>query len=132
MVPDQTAVGTAGIAVEIGGRWAFVDLARVAAVAPGLFAADASGTGLAAANLVSEPSRFVLSLYGTGIKGRSGLEQVRAVVGGVEYAPLCAGAQGEFAGLDQVNVLLPRTLNGRLGVALRVDSVESNMVVVNF
>lgn len=132
VVPEQTAAGTAGIAVETGGRRTFVGLARVAAVAPGLFAADASGTGLAAANLVTEPSRFVLSLYGTGIQGRSGLEQVRVVVGGVEYAPLYAGAQGEFAGLDQVNVLLPRTLNGRLGVARRVDGVESNMVVVNF
>lgn len=51
-----------GVAVETGGRRTFVGLARVAAVVPGLFAADASGIGLAAANLVTEPSVFVLSL----------------------------------------------------------------------
>jgi uncharacterized protein (TIGR03437 family) len=37
-------------------------------------------------------------------------ENVKVLIGGVLQAPLFAGAQGSFAGLDQVNVEIPRQL----------------------
>ena len=47
----------------------------------------------------------------------------------VEYA----GVQGEFIGLDQVNVKLPRTLIGRseVEVMINVDGRLSNTVKIN-
>jgi uncharacterized protein (TIGR03437 family) len=45
-----------------------------------------------------------------------------------------AGAQNQFAGLDQVNVPLPRALAGRgaLDLVLTVDSKPANTVQVAF
>jgi len=41
-----------------------------------------------------------------------------------------AGPHKEFAGLDQVNVLLPADLRGSLDVSLLVDGQSSNSVNV--
>jgi uncharacterized protein (TIGR03437 family) len=51
--------------------------------------------------------QVVLSLYGTGIRGRSSLQAVQASIVGPPLDVLYAGPQGEFVGLDQVNVRLP-------------------------
>ncbi|MGE0886820.1 MAG: Ig-like domain-containing protein [Blastocatellales bacterium] len=40
-------------------------------------------------------------------------ENIRVLVGGIEVNPLFAGVQPDFVGLDQVNVLVPRSLIGR-------------------
>src|SRR5262249_26837745 len=74
-----------------------------------------------------------LILFGTGIRGRSGLSAVTATVDGERAAVSYAGPQGEFDGLDQVNVLLPRTLagRGRVEVALGIDGWDANRVMVN-
>jgi uncharacterized protein (TIGR03437 family) len=47
---------------------------------------------------------------------------------------LFAGAQGTLAGLDQVNVQLPRSLAGRgeVDVVLMADGKTANVVRVNF
>jgi len=45
-----------------------------------------------------------LTLYGTGIRNRSSLDNVAATIGGVNTTGLFAGPQGTFVGLDQVNV----------------------------
>src|SRR5262249_48496942 len=54
-----------------------------------------------------------LSLYGTGIRYRSSLQAVTATIGGENAPVYSADGQGAFVGLDQVNLLLPRTLAGR-------------------
>jgi uncharacterized protein (TIGR03437 family) len=54
-----------------------------------------------------------LILFGTGLRGRSSLSNVSATIGGVKAPVEYTGAQGEFAGLDQVNLALPRSLAGR-------------------
>lgn len=75
-----------------------------------------------------------LVLYGTGIRFRSSLANVVAQVGGTTAAQVTfAGSQGSFVGLDQINVLLPRTLIGRgdVDVVLTVDGQVANTVRIN-
>jgi uncharacterized protein (TIGR03437 family) len=74
-----------------------------------------------------------LELYGTGIRGRSGLAGVSAILGGVALKVTYAGAQGTYAGLDQVNLVLDRSLigQGQQTLQLVVDGVPANSVLVN-
>ncbi|HET8548213.1 MAG TPA: cellulase family glycosylhydrolase [Bryobacteraceae bacterium] len=69
-----------------------------------------------------------LSLYGTGIRGRSSLAAVRARAGEVELPVLYAGPHESFVGLDQVNVFLPPSLrgSGSVDVAVSIDGEWSN------
>lgn len=75
-----------------------------------------------------------LVLFGTGIRGRSQLSAVRAVVAGVPADVEYAGAQLDFVGLDQVNLRIPRTPtmpHGEVDVVLTVDERPANKVTVN-
>jgi uncharacterized protein (TIGR03437 family) len=84
-------------------------------------------------DLGSNGTQVVLSLYGTGIRGRSSLSGVAAQVGGLEAQVQYAGAVPQYVGLDQVNVLLPRSLAGRgeVDLLLTVDGKTGNTVRVN-
>lgn len=54
-----------------------------------------------------------LLLFGTGIRGRSSPAAVRALVDDVEVPVEYAGPQGQFAGVDQINIRLPRSRSFR-------------------
>jgi uncharacterized protein (TIGR03437 family) len=58
---------------------------------------------------------------------------VTATIGGTSATVSYAGAQGSLTGLDQVNVLIPRSLIGRgeAAVALTVDGKVANPVTIN-
>lgn len=79
-------------------------------------------------DLSAENEQVYLILFGTGFRYHSGLSNVRVQLGGVETSVLYAGAQGDFAGLDQLNIALPRTLAGRgeIQIALTVDGQLAN------
>jgi uncharacterized protein (TIGR03437 family) len=66
----------------------------------------------------------VLVLYGTGIRGRTSLDQVTATIGGASAPVAYAGVQGQFPGFDQINVTIPRSLAGRGGLVDVVVTVE--------
>jgi uncharacterized protein (TIGR03437 family) len=85
-------------------------------------------------DLGSETDQVFLLLFGTGLRGRSSPTGVTAMMGGVNVVVEYAGPQGDFAGLDQVNLRLPRALIGRgeVNVALTVDGSIANVVTVNF
>ncbi|NOT62489.1 MAG: family 10 glycosylhydrolase [Acidobacteria bacterium] len=85
-----------------------------------------------AIDLGSANEQVFLILYGTGFKRRSDLAQVQAHLGGLSAEVLYAGAQGELAGLDQLNLLLPRALAGRgdVTVTLMADGFPSNAVQI--
>lgn len=78
--------------------------------------------------------QLFLILFGTGLRNRQPSDAVRVRVGGVETEVLYAGAQGSFAGLDQVNVALPRTLadSGPATISLAVNNRAANAVQVSF
>jgi uncharacterized protein (TIGR03437 family) len=71
-----------------------------------------------------------LSLFGTGIRNRTSLDAVTVWVGSRSVPVLYAGAQPEFAGLDQINVLLPRELRGagETDVIVTIGLTRSNAV----
>lgn len=157
LVPAGGAPGMA--TVTIGKN---VSAAFIAPVGPGLFSADGAGKGVAAAiavrasadgaqapvpvfecdasgcssvpmDLGAPTDILVLELYGTGVRGRSSLANVVATIGGVPAAVAYAGPQNQFAGLDQINLYVPRSLAGagEVPVVLTVDGVTANVVTVN-
>jgi uncharacterized protein (TIGR03437 family) len=74
-----------------------------------------------------------LELFGTGIRGRNALTDVLVSVGGVSVTPQYAGAQPQYPGMDQVNILLPAALAGRgsLTIDLSVAGLHANPVAIN-
>jgi uncharacterized protein (TIGR03437 family) len=84
-------------------------------------------------DLGSAADQAILQLYGSGIRGRSSLASVSSRIGGETAEVLYAGAQGQYAGLDQVNVRLPRSLAGRgeVDVVLTADGKTANTVRIN-
>ena len=162
VVPDATATGMATVTIMNGDPTPTSTTVKVAVVAPGLFTANSQGTGVAAAIAIrriiatqtdteipvfhcdanacgSDPidlddsSNVFLELFGTGIRGRTTLANVSATIGGTAVTVLFAGAQGQFPGLDQVNLMLPLTLKakGETDVVLTVDGLVANKVRVN-
>lgn len=155
-VPAGTALGPANITI---GRSS--GTGTIAAVAPGLYAATSTGQGPAAAQVLrvgadlsqtftstavcngtvctatpidlgAASDRVYLILYGTGIRNRSALSAVNVTVGGLGASVAYAGTQGLWPGLDQVNVLLPRSLagSGLVDVVLSVDGHVANRVQI--
>jgi uncharacterized protein (TIGR03437 family) len=129
---------------------------------PGLFSVDSSGQGLAAAlvqriridgsviwepvadydaasgtftareiDLEEESDQVFLVLFGTGVH-KTSLNNYTALVGNEQVEVLYAGAQPDFAGLDQVNLRLPRSLRGAGEVEIRftVSNQTANPVKV--
>ena len=155
-VPIGTAPGVARVTIgnAIGGI-------LVGTVAPGLFSANGTGSGVAAANAVrvaadgtqtpvpvfqcgasgcvSTPmslgaatDALIVEFFGTGIQGFSSLTNVVAQVNGAPAQVLFAGTT-QSAGLDQVNVVIPASLAGagEVPVILMVDGQTANVVTVN-
>ncbi|MGH9934866.1 MAG: hypothetical protein ACREAM_01395 [Blastocatellia bacterium] len=134
LLPAGAANGAATVTVTSGDGSISIGAILLAAVAPGLFAANANGQGVAAAvalrargtvqtfepvaRLDQAQSRFVpepidlgpagdqvfLILYGTGARNRSALSAVTCKVGGADVTVSFVGAAEGFAGLDQLNV----------------------------
>jgi uncharacterized protein (TIGR03437 family) len=69
-----------------------------------------------------------LVLYGTGIRGAAPTN-VSVQIGNVAAPVQYAGPQGSYPGLDQVNALLPSSLQGRgqLVVTITVNGQATNM-----
>ena len=84
-------------------------------------------------DLGDESEQVFLILFGTGIRYRSALSNVTAQVGGLNATVTYAGAQNEFAGLDQINLLLPRSLAGRgeVDLVIAADGKSANTVKVS-
>jgi large repetitive protein len=146
VLPDGMASGVATLTV--GGMSAALPVGRTA---PGLFTVDASGKGVAAAQVVTVHAdgtqdagsadaievggagdAVYLILYGTGV--RHFADRVVCTVAGRPATVAFAGAQSGSAGLDQVNVLLPAELKGagRVELVVTADGVASNAVTVVF
>jgi uncharacterized protein (TIGR03437 family) len=77
--------------------------------------------------------KVYLALFGTGLRNRSRLEDVTATIGGATADVLYAGPQPDYPGLDQINILLPRSLAGRGAVVVTVTVAgrAANSVSIN-
>lgn len=142
-IPAGLAPGAATVTVLNGVSAVATGVLNIAPLAPGLFTADASGRGLAAAvvlrvrangsqsyepvarldannklvaapiDLGSETERVFLLLFGSGLRRPGAPLQVKAKIGDADAEVVYAGAQGDLVGLDQINLLLPSSLRGR-------------------
>ena len=162
LIPENAAAGPATVSVLRSDQVVATGTLQIQSVAPGLFSANANGKGVAAAiairvkadgsqqpeaifhcgsapgtcvadpiDLGPESDQVVLELYGTGLRG---FQAVPEVLFGTQPANvLGAAAQSQYAGLDQVNVVIPRALIGvgEVNVVLTVDGRTSNAVTVN-
>ena len=164
LIPKDVASGVVTVTVTNSLGAVSIGTLRISAVAPGLFAANSNGLGVAAAialrikaggtqsveqvaqfsqgqnQFVALPvdlgpagDRLFLILFGTGWRNRASLANVDLRIGGVSTPVSFAAAQGDFAGLDQINAELPRSLSGRgdVEIALTVESKPANLVRVS-
>jgi uncharacterized protein (TIGR03437 family) len=153
----DVALGPAIVTVTRGDGRSATGSVQVNNVAPGLYAANFMGSGVASAlflrvagdgtrttdlifdlnTLAAVPldlgpadDQVFLLLFGTGIRDGT---TVTARVGGEDTTVLAAVAQGQFDGLDQVNIgPLSRNLIGKgpVNIELIVDGVAANIVTV--
>lgn len=161
VVPQSVPTGTVPLVLTRPDGSRTTTSIGVQPVAPALYSADASGTGVAAAvawtldaggqatlipvfsctadgcvtSPIGLPSQgpVYLSLFGTGVRNRSSLAAVHVSLGGKPLIVLYAGPQNQYPGLDQINVRLDQVLRG-LGerdVTLSVDSVPANTLRLN-
>lgn len=81
-------------------------------------------------DLGPEVEQVFVVLFGTGFRFNDGLSGVSAQIGGVNSEVLYAGLQGDFVGLDQCNVRIPRSLSGRgeVDLILTVNGKIANTV----
>lgn len=94
----------------------------------------------AAGKFVSTPidlgpagDRVFLIAFATGVRGRSALSNVQALIGGVNALVSYSGPSPGLIGLDQANIQLDRSLAGKgeVNVILIVDGRTSNAVTIN-
>lgn len=163
LLPAGLAPGPAVVQVTNTAGAVATGETRIADTAPGVFVLNAAG--LVAANLLRvsaagvqtyEPvyevdaggavvaraidfgdtgDQLYLLVYGTGIRGRGKKPSVSVTIGSRGYPVQYAGAQGEFPGLDQVNVQLQRATlagAGELSLTVRVDNVAANVAKIRF
>ena len=152
IVPANVAKG-AGTVIVTSATGVAEFPVTIAAITPGLFSANGSGQGLAAAQAlivnndktvtvltvgdgpipVRGGTEIYLVLYGTGIRGRT-QNAVFVTVAGSPVEVLYAGPQGFFPALDQINVRVPLTVGGFGNVEIRmiVDGQQTNVVTAVF
>ncbi|HEX5230456.1 MAG TPA: FG-GAP-like repeat-containing protein, partial [Bryobacteraceae bacterium] len=165
LVPAGLAAGAGGLQISNSLGSSVLAPLTVAPVAPGLFTVDSAGKVPAAqvvsldannhqtfqpvancagnsctlAPIVLNPAdQNYLILYGTGIRGNGGTSGVTVMLGGDEAPVAYAGPQGQYPGLDQVNVQIPQSfgVQGKVTITLSIGSIgppaASNSVEVEF
>lgn len=72
-------------------------------------------------------------LYATGLRKRISNAAVTAQIGDVSLPVEYAGTQGQFVGLDQINIQLPPSLRGKglVNVTVTIDGKMTNPVQIN-
>jgi uncharacterized protein (TIGR03437 family) len=162
LMPPNMATGVATFTITGGPNSPLTANGAVGQVAPALFSMSGDGSGVAAATAirvnagnptlqspvtlfnctgstcqpvpvdVGVDTPVYLTLYATGIRNRTSLDNVLVTINGVDIQVLYAGAQPSFAGLDQINIPLPLDLrgSGTADVVLKVDQHRANTVTV--
>jgi uncharacterized protein (TIGR03437 family) len=153
LLPAGMASGLARVTFTVNNSAVAGEEILVTNTAPGLFSANATGQGLPAAlvirlsggvqstvalsadgiDLGPSGDQVFLILFGTGLRYRPNLASVTAMLGGTALPISFAAAQGNLAGLDQVNLgPLPASLRGRgeLDLVLTVEGRTANTLKV--
>ena len=161
MIPEGTEPGAATLTVRRASGGGASTPINVIAVAPGIFTANASGSGVPAANVLRfvdgafteiflaadvlvfprqpkpidlgpENHQVFLSLFGTGMRNAApGSAEV--TIDGLPMTAFGPAPSAEFEGLDQLNVLLDRALIGRglVTVVVKIAGITANVVEIS-
>jgi uncharacterized protein (TIGR03437 family) len=150
VVPSGVATGTAAVAIiSTDTNTARNTTAQIATSAPALFSSDASGTGpgaiLNAVTFQPEPfltvtpengvdTRTRLAAYGTGFRNAKNVSATAIDSFGNRFTLVVefAGAAPGFAGLDQLNFIVPAGVDGGGAVLLTVTTENSVSNTVTF
>ena len=161
LIPANTSFGLATLTVTNPQGATASTIILITRTAPGMFSANASGQGVAAAllqrvhpdnsqsienvatydsatnTMVATPISYsgdslYLQVYGTGIRNTPNLSKVTCTIGGKNAPVLYASAAPGFFGLDQVNVQVPAGLTGTVEVVVIVDGQAANTVTLTF
>jgi len=144
-VPEETEPGQAEVLITAADGTISATQVQVARTAPGIFSADSTGSGEAAALATPDGLRYFtapfdvtvdgrpnyLILFGTGFRLTTH-DRVQVLFDDAPAQVAFAGAQGALVGLDQINVIIPQQLRGKglVNVRVVVDGVEANTVQV--
>ena len=146
-LPADSAAGFA-TAIIANGPASYTTNLNITATYPNLFMADANSaasgyiTRIRNGQATNEPltaqgidlgpatDQVYLVLYGSGL---GAAKTATATAGGAEAAISYAGPQGIYSGLDQYNVLIPRSLagKGKAEIVITAAGRPSNAVSVN-
>jgi len=144
LVPATTQTGVAVVEITAADGTLSRGNLAVTSTAPSIFTANSYGTGAPAAvatadgvhyaavgNLDGTPNPIntgdYLLLFGSGIR-RAASGTVKITIGGVDAPVLYAGAQQDFAGLDQINTQIPPGVSGVVDLVLSVNGRAANTV----
>ncbi|MGE0130477.1 MAG: CHRD domain-containing protein [Blastocatellales bacterium] len=146
LIPATTLLGTATVVVVAKDGTVSRGQIEISSSSPGVFTANAAGTGAPAAvasangqvfNIVMgnpdgtpreiEAGNFV-SLFGTGLRFAS--TAMTMTIGTTNVTPLGFAAQSQFDGLDQVNLQVPQSMAGagEVNLTFTLDGKTSNPV----
>lgn len=155
VVPTNVDPGVATVKVMSGSTEIANGTVTIETVSPSIFTILSSGKGVPAAQVTADGVSFqpvgnsdgtprVLSvgtaakpnflvLYGTGLRRRSSMTNVRVMIGGVQAEVSFLGAHSRLVGVDQLNVKLPESLRGRgsVDVVVTIDGKTANTVTIN-
>ena len=162
-IPSGTATGLVTAKVLNSGMAVAQGILEVTSVAPTIFTANGNGQGVAAAliqrvksdgtvtyenvatydqgtkQFVASPIVFggdtlYLLLYGTGFDKGSGASGTTVLIGTASEQVLYSAWPGQYAGEDQINVVLPDSLAGAgpVTVSTTVDGLTANNVTITF
>ncbi|MCG3159175.1 MAG: hypothetical protein JMDDDDMK_00161 [Acidobacteria bacterium] len=146
LVPVGTLLGTAAIVVVAKDGTVSQGQLNVSQSSPGIFTSNSAGNGAPAAVASTDGANFTIlmgnpdgtpreisagnfvSLFGTGFRFASTAMAMK--IGSTDVTPLGFAAQGQFDGLDQVNVQVPASMAGagEVNLTFTIDGKTSNAV----
>jgi len=99
-----------------------------------VFVCGAAGGSCVASPLelgAKESDQLLITLRGTGLRGFSGVANVAGRIGG-SIAPVVSIGSGSEPGVDQVQLIVPRSLAGagEVSIVLTVDGQTANVVTI--
>jgi uncharacterized protein (TIGR03437 family) len=159
LVPGGAQPGPATLTIHSADGTVTTGIVLIQAVQPGLYTTNQQGTGAPSAIAVcagtcsgwpnqlpngqfwqyadqpisvASGDSVVLELYGTGIRHLAAMSDISVQIGGQNVPAAYAGAQGQFTGLDQINVTLPPGLAGSsVPVAVNLQDPVDNVVLTS-
>jgi uncharacterized protein (TIGR03437 family) len=146
LVPAETVVGPAAVVAVARDGTVSRGALNVAQSTSAIFTSNSLGTGAPAAVASADGQVFnilmgnadgtprevgagnFVAMFGTGL--RYGSSPMTMTIGTTNVTPLFVGAQGGFAGLDQVNLQIPVSMAGAglVNLTFTLDNKTSNQV----